>query len=167
MLAGTKTDRHDARSAAMVALRYRQRRAVTAVDYTGVLRLLAGRQHDLTAARTRAACRLQALLCLAIPGGIPRRLSADRAAEALQDLHGLELIDIERKALATDLVTDIRRPDDQIARIKARISSAVGIADTTVTDIHGVGLLRCGHLGSHRRHRTLPDRGAGRHFSPA
>jgi hypothetical protein len=57
-----KTDPYDARSAAIVALRHRNLRAVTLEDHRLVLRLLARRQHQLTAARTRAICRLHAVL---------------------------------------------------------------------------------------------------------
>jgi transposase len=134
-----KTDRHDARSAAIVALRHRHLRSVGTDDYTVVLRLLADRHHDLVAARTRIVCRLHALLCLLIPGGSPGRLSEQTARAALAELHGLSLVDIERKALAIDLVADLRRLDDQLARLKARIARAVETADTTVTDVYGIG----------------------------
>jgi hypothetical protein len=106
---GPKTDRHDARSAAIVALRHRHLRSVGTDDYTVVLRLLADRHHDLVAARTRIVCRLHALLCLLIPGGRPGRLSEQTARAALAELGGLSLSGIERKALAIDLVADLRR----------------------------------------------------------
>jgi transposase len=64
-----KTDSHDARSAAIVALRHRNLRAVTLEDQRQVLRLLARRHHQLTAARTRAICRLHAVLAEMIEGG--------------------------------------------------------------------------------------------------
>jgi hypothetical protein len=57
-----KTDVHDARSAAIVALRHRNLRAVTLEDHRQVLRLLARRHQQLVAARTRAICRLHAVL---------------------------------------------------------------------------------------------------------
>jgi transposase len=136
---GSKTDRHDARSAAIVALRHRRLREVTALDYTAVLRLLADRQHDLVALRTQAVCRLHAVLCLLIPGGRSRRLSAATARAALDELGSLGLVDIERKALAIDLLADIDRLDDQIARLHKRIAAAVTTAATTVTDVYGVG----------------------------
>ena len=48
-----KTDSHDARSAAIVALRHRNLRAVALEDHPQVLRLLARRYHQLIAGRTR------------------------------------------------------------------------------------------------------------------
>jgi hypothetical protein len=95
---GSKTDRHDARSAAIVALRHRGLRTVGTEDYSAVLRLLADRHHDLVAARTRAVCRLHALLCLLIPGGKPRRLNEQTARTALENVRCTSLVDVERKA---------------------------------------------------------------------
>jgi transposase len=154
----SKTDRHDARSAAVVALRHRRLQAVTALDYTAVLRLLADRHHQLTGLRTQAVCRLHAMLCLLIPGGRPRRLNEATAREALNGVRGLGLVDIERKALALDLLADIRRLDEQIARIKKRIRAAVATVDTTVTDVYGVGpvvaAIILGHTGDIGRFRS-------------
>jgi transposase len=48
-----KSDRHDARSAAIVALRHARLRPGRPVDHSAVLRVLANRHHDLTASRTR------------------------------------------------------------------------------------------------------------------
>ena len=66
-----KTDAHDARSAAVVALRHSKLRTVVLEDHTAVLRLLAKRHHDLVAHRTRAICRLHAVLCHLVAGGAP------------------------------------------------------------------------------------------------
>jgi len=48
-----KTDAHDARSAAVVALRHSRLRVVAAEDHSALLRLFAKRHHDLVAHRTR------------------------------------------------------------------------------------------------------------------
>jgi transposase len=146
-----KTDPHDARSAAIVALRHSRLRTVTAVDHSAVLRLLADRHRDLVAQRTRVICRLHALLCLLIPGGLPRLLSAQRAANALRGLRPVTLVDIERKRMAGELLTDVRRLDTQLAAIRTRIADAVESSDTTVTEVYGVGsvaaALIVGHTG--------------------
>ena len=57
-----KTDAHDARAIAIVALRHANLRSVVVEDHDAVLRLLADRHHDLVAQRTRVVCRLHALL---------------------------------------------------------------------------------------------------------
>jgi transposase len=153
-----KTDRHDARSAAIVALRHRDLRTVGTEDYSAVLRLLADRHHDLVAARTRTVCRLHALLCLLIPGGRPGRLNEQAARAALAGIRCSSVVEVERKALAVDLVADLRRLDDQLDRLKARIARAVETADTSVTDVYGVGpicaAIILGHTGDVGRFRT-------------
>ena len=75
-----KTDPNDARSAAIVAWRTPALNVVTSSDeHTVVLRLLADRDHQITAQRTRSICRLHALLCLLIEGGTGRSLTVARA----------------------------------------------------------------------------------------
>ena len=68
-----KTDPNDARSAAIVAWRNPALNVVSTNDeHRVVLRLLADRDHQITAQRTRSICRLHALLCLLIEGGTGR-----------------------------------------------------------------------------------------------
>jgi transposase len=69
-----KTDAHDARSAAIVALRHRNLREIALDDHRQILRLLARRHHQLTAARTRAICRLHAVLAEMVEGGLSKNL---------------------------------------------------------------------------------------------
>jgi transposase len=146
-----KTDAHDARSAAIVALRHAQLRPVRPVDHSAVLRLLANRHHDLTASRTRSICRLHAVLCLLIPGGLSRRLSAERAGKTLRGLRPVELVDVERRRMAVDLLADVRRVDNQLEELTKRIDVAVAASGTTVTDVYGIGsigaALIVGHTG--------------------
>lgn len=146
-----KTDAHDARSAAIVALRHAQLRPVRPVDHSAVLRLLANRHHDLTASRTRSICRLHAVLCLLIPGGLSRRLSAERAGKTLRGLRPVELVDVERRRMAVDLLADVRRVDNQLEELTKRIDVAVAASGTTVTDVYGIGsigaALTVGHTG--------------------
>jgi transposase len=123
-----------------------------------VLRLLADRHHDLTALRTQAVCRLHALLCALAPGGLARRLSAVRAADLLRTIRPAGQVEIERKALAQELLGDVRRIDAQLVASKARIEVAVAASDTTVTEVYGVGpivaALLIGHTGDISRFRS-------------
>ncbi len=92
-----KTDPNDARSAAIVAWRTPALNLVTASDdHRVVLRLLADRDHQITAQRTRSICRLHARLCLLIEGGTGRSLTVARAEELLASLHADGPITIER-----------------------------------------------------------------------
>jgi transposase len=141
-----KSDAHDARSAAIVALRHRNLRAVAAEDHGQVLRLLARRHHQLIAGRTRAICRLHALLCEVIEGGLTKNLSAKRAALELRKLRPTDAIAVERKQLAVELLDEVRRHDRALTELHQRIVTAVTAADTTVTDVHGVGPIVAAYL---------------------
>lgn len=134
-----KTDTHDARSAAIVALRTSRLRQVMLEDHSAVLRLLAKRHHDLVAARTRAICRLHTTVCFLVEGHLPRRLRADRAAKILAGIQPARAIDIERKTLARELLTEVRRLDRELAEHSIRIQDAIAASGTRLTQLHGVG----------------------------
>jgi transposase len=141
-----KTDAHDARSAAVVALRHRGLRAVGTEDHTAVLRLLAKRHHDLVARRTQSICRLHAVLCVLVAGGMPRRLSATRAATELRRVHRVDAVGLERRRVAYELLAEVRRVDAELGALKARITVAVAASCTTVTEVFGVGPIVAAYL---------------------
>jgi transposase len=141
-----KTDAHDARSAAIVALRHRGLRAVGAEDHTAVLRLLAKRHHDLVARRTQSICRLHAVLCVLVAGGMPRRLSATRAATELRRVRSADAVGLERRRVAHELLAEVRRVDAELGALKARITVAVAASCTTVTEVFGVGPIVAAYL---------------------
>ena len=147
----SKNDPNDALSTAIAALRHRRLRIVEVEDHGAVLRMLADRHHDLTALRTQAVCRLHAQLANLSPGGLGRRLSADRVAALLRSVRPLDAVGIERRRQASELLGDVRRLDRELIEIKARIALAVEAAKTSVTDVYGVGpvvaSLLIGHSG--------------------
>ena len=136
--ASDKNDRHDARSVAIVGL-HRQVRTVGVEDHTVVLRLLAKRYHDLGARRTQSICRLHAMLCHFVEGGLPRLLSAERAATELRRIHPRDSAGIQRRAIAVELLAEVRHADRELDLTYKRIVAAVKDANTTVTDVYGVG----------------------------
>jgi transposase len=121
-----KTDRHDARAAAIVALRHAWLRRVTPVDHTVVLGLLADRHHDLTGPRTQAICRLHGLLCGLTPGGTGRLLSAQEAGRILRGVRPAGPVELQRKRIALELLGDVRRFDNQLLWRTSRRYGAVG-----------------------------------------
>ena len=141
-----KTDPHDARAAAVVALRNRRLRTVAADDHVAVLRLLAKRHHDLVALRTQAVCRLHTVMCLLRPGGLSKRLSADRAASELRKLRAADAVGVERKRLAAELVADVRRLDRELVELRDRIVVAVAASGTSLLDVYGVGPIVAAYL---------------------
>ena len=153
-----KTDAHDARSAAIVALRHRNLRTVALEDHRQILRLLARRHHQLTAARTRAICRLHAVLCEMVEGGLSKNLSAKRASAELRKVRPVDAIGIERKRIAVEFLHEVRRTDLALVELHGRINDAVNTSGTSVTEVFGVGsIVACyliGYTGDVRRFAT-------------
>ena len=156
-----KNDDNDALSTAIAGLRHCQLRTVQVADQAAVLRLLIDRYDDLVGLRTQAACRLHVVLREMIPGGGPRRMSADRASKLLGSIRPDGPVAVERKRLGVDLLGDLRRLDRELVAIKARITDAVDMSGTTLRDIYGVGsivaALVIGHVSDASRFAT-PDR---------
>jgi transposase len=144
-----KTDSHDARAAAVVALRHRSLNRVQADDHVAILRLLAKRHHDLIAARTRAVCRLHTTLCHLAEGHFPKRMTTTQGAAILARIRPRDAVSIERKAMGRDLLAEMRRLDRDIAELAVRLKIAVAASETTVTEIHGVGPVVAAYLIGH------------------
>ena len=134
-----KTDSIDAASVAVVALHHPRLHPVRAEDHSVVLRLLSGRRDDLAEERTRTVNRLHAVLRELIAGGAKRNLSAGQAAALLRGVRPATAVDEQRKALARDLVGDLRRLDNALQRNATDIASAVAVHRTSVTQVHGIG----------------------------
>jgi len=134
-----KNDPNDARSVAIAALRRESLAEVHREDDAAILRMLAKRHRELTALRTQAACRLHAMLAVLRPGGMGHRLSAKQASRMLGGIRGLDAVGEQRRQMAKTHLVDIRRLDRDLAANKTQIRRAVAAADTSVTDIYGVG----------------------------
>ena len=144
-----KTDSHDARSAAVVALRHSSLRSIRADDHVAVLRLLAKRHHDLIAARTRAVCRLHTTLCHLAEGHFPKRMTASHATRILARIRPGDPVSLERKALAHDLLAEVHRVDRDLGELAKRIEVAVAASSSRVTEIFGVGPVVAVYLLGH------------------
>jgi transposase len=145
----SKNDPNDALATAVAGLRHCGLRAVQPDNQAAVIRLLVDRYDDLTALRTQAACRLHVLLRELIPGGGPRRMTADRAAKLLRSVRPVGVADIERKRLAADLLADVRRLDRDIATARHRVTDAVAQSGTSLLELHGVGPIVAGFILGH------------------
>jgi len=153
-----KNDPNDALSVGIAAMRAPKLGGVERADHVGVLRLLAKRNVDLGRARNRVACRLHALLCELVAGGIPKEINASEAQSMLDGVKPTSPIEATRHALALEHLEDLRRLDAQMRDSKARIKTAVAASGTTVTDIFGVGpvvaAMAVGYSGDVRRFRS-------------
>ena len=103
------------------------------------MKLWTERHRELSAARTRAVCRLHAVLCDLIPGGVRKRISAPMAARLLKNFQPEGAIAQARYELACHHVIDLLRVDDQIRQTNKHIAAAVKASGTTITKVFGVG----------------------------
>jgi transposase len=148
---GRKTDAADAASVAQVALHCPTLRTVAAEDQTTILRLLAERRDDLAGERTRILNRLHGLLRDLLPGGAPTDLTAAKAAALLRGLRPATVTKACRRQLARDLLGDLRRVDARLADNKAQLQDALAATGSTLTQVHGLGVVVAakllGHIG--------------------
>jgi transposase len=112
---------------------------VTADDHAAVLRVWSRRHRDLGRAKNQVACRLHAVLCELVPGGVPEEITAAQATRILRSAKPSGTAGQARGDLAAELLEDMRRLDAQIRESKKKLAVAVRASGTTVTEIFGVG----------------------------
>ena len=134
-----KNDPNEALSVAVAALRSRTRRQVSADDHATVLKVWSRRHRDLGRAKNQVACRLHAVLCELVPGGVPEEITAAHAARILGSATPSGTAGQARGELAAELLADMRRLDAQIRESKKKLATAVKASGTSLTGIFGVG----------------------------
>lgn len=135
---GRKTDGIDARTVAAVAQRRPDLRRGAPEDHAMVLRLLSDRRDELAEERRRVVNRLHRLLRDLHPGGAPTELSAEGAAGLLGRIRPRGAAALERKAMARQLVADLRRLDRALADNRRRCAAAVAASGTSLTAVFGI-----------------------------
>jgi transposase len=134
-----KNDPNDARSVAVAALRSTARREVRPDDHTAVLKVWSKRHRDLGRTRTQVACRLHAVLCELVPGGLSKDITAAQAARVLESAQPSGAVALARCELAAEFLDDLRRIDAQMRGTRQKLTAAVRATGTTTTGIFGVG----------------------------
>lgn len=134
-----KNDPNDARSVAVAALRSRACREVAADDHSAVLRMRSRRHQDLGHSRNQAACRLHAVLCDLVPGGLAKEITAAQAAALIGQAAAADPVSLARRDLAAEMLGDLRHLDTQLRESKNKLAAAVKASGTTVTSLFGVG----------------------------
>ena len=147
-----KNDPDDAYSVAVAALRSVAPRPVLAEDYAVVLKVRAKRHRDLARSRNQACCRLHAVLCDLVPGGVRREISAGRAARLLEQVTPPDAAARARCELAGELLDDIRRLDAQLRACHKKLAAAVRASGTSLTGLFGVGPVIAGTVIGDVRH---------------
>jgi transposase len=141
-----KNDANDARSVAIVALHQNGLRRVEAEDHVAVLRMLAGRHKQLSSLKTQAASRLHAVLATLLAGGMSGELSSFKASRLLRRIRPKTMVETERKRIAHEHLTEVRRLEKELKASRSRLDAAVQASGSTVTDIYGVGPVVAGLL---------------------
>ena len=134
-----KNDPNDARSVAVAALRSTARREVRPDDHTAVLKVWSKRHRDLGRSRTQVACRLHAVLCELVPGGLSKDITAAQATRVLESAQPSGAVALARCELAAEFLDDLRRIDAQMRGTRQKLTTAVRATGTTTTEIFGVG----------------------------
>jgi transposase len=114
-------------------------RPVVTDDHAAVLKVWSKRHRDLGRARNQVACRLYAVLCELVPGGVSKEITAAHAARILDGITVSGAVAMAHHELAAEFLTDMRRLDEQMRDSKKRLAAAVRAAGTTVTEVFGVG----------------------------
>ena len=104
-----------------------------------MLKVWSKRQRDLGSARTQVACRLHAVLCELVPGGVSKDITAAHATDILEHVTLSGAVEAARRELAAEYLDDRRRIDAQMRDTKKKLTAAVQASGTTLTQIFGVG----------------------------
>jgi transposase len=143
---GRKNDRIDAAAAACVAALHGDARTVEAEGQAEALAVFDERRVNLAQSRVRAVNQLHALLRALLAGGAPRNLSAATAAALLRTVRPRGAVEQSRKAVARDLVAEIRSLDQQLKANEQAIAELVAASGSTLTETAGVGPIMAGRL---------------------
>jgi transposase len=134
-----KNDPSDARSVAVAALRSPAVREARPDDHAAVLKVWPERRRDLASARAQVVCRLHAVLCELVPGGVAKKIIAAHAARLLESITPPDAVAAARCELAAALVEDLRRIDARLRETRAKLDTAVRASGTSLTSLFGVG----------------------------
>ena len=87
---------------------------MAAEDHPAVLQVWSKRHRDLARLRNQVACRLHAVLCELVPGGLAKEITAAQAARILEQVPPSGAVELARAELAADFLEDLRRLDAQL-----------------------------------------------------
>jgi transposase len=135
----SKNDPNDARSVGIAALRSAVVGEVRADDHAAVLKVWSKRYRDLGRTRTQVVCRLHAVLCELLPGGVSRDMTAGQAAQVLGSVTRPDAVAAARCELAAAYIEDLRRIDAQQRDARRKLDAAVRASGASLTILFGVG----------------------------
>ena len=136
---GRKSDPADALSVGIAAWSAPALRTVEVDQAIAALRALTEHRDDLVRTRTQLVNRLHVLLVKLVATGLARGLTAESAAEALRRVRPRDTLGRTFRALAVDLLGELRRLDRRIAETTQTLSDAVTASGSTLTNLLGIG----------------------------
>lgn len=145
---GRKSDEADAVSVGVAAHTSSSLTTAEIDSATTALRALVEHRDDLVKTRTQTINRLHTVLTHLIPGGASRDLNADRAAALLRTVRPRDTAGKTLRALAADLISELRGLDRRIDKAVHDIEMAVKACGTTLTELHGIGALTAAKIVS-------------------
>ena len=104
-----------------------------------MLKIWAKRHRDLSRARNQVVCRLHAVLCDLIPGGVSKHITAAQAARVLEQAAPPARSGQPADSWPSEFLADLRRIDVQLRDVKKKLAAAVRASGTTLTEVFGVG----------------------------
>lgn len=143
---GRKNDDADALSVGIAALTSRRLNHAQMDSATTALRAIVEHRDDLVKTRTQTINRLHVVLTHLVPGGARHGLTAAHAAEFIRGLRPRDPAAKTMRALAVDLISEVRQLDRRISKSTRDIDAAVKASGTTLPELHGVGALIAGKI---------------------
>jgi transposase len=143
---GSKNDDADAFSVGVAALTSQTLNTAEVDTATTALRAVVDHRDDLLKTRTQTVNRLHVVLTNLVAGGAGRELTADHAAELLRGVRPRDAAGKTLRALAVELVGEVRQLDRRIVKAANNIEAAVTASGTTLTELHGIGVLTAGKI---------------------
>jgi hypothetical protein len=108
-------------------------------DHAAVLKVWSKRHRDLGRTRTQVACRLHAVLCDLVPGGVPKKITVGLAARILASITPSGAVQAARCDLAAEFTEDLRGIDARIRNTRKKLAIAVAATGTSLTGLFGAG----------------------------
>jgi transposase len=146
---GRKTDEADALSVGVAARTATRVQSAQTDRDLAALRALVEYRDDLVRSRTQTANRLHALLAQLVASGLGRGLTANDAAAALRTVRPRTVLGRTLRQLAVELVAELRRLDRRIATATGGLTVAVQDSGSTLTGLHGIGVVLAAKLLAH------------------
>jgi transposase len=129
----------DAHSIAIVAVRTKGLRVLTADGELEALRMLTDRRDELAHLRVQTVNRLQRILSELFPGQRKKDLSALQAKAMLATVRPRDIAGKTRRRMAAEELADLVVVDTKLKKIKAELKAMVVDRGSTLLQIYGIG----------------------------